>query len=244
MFNTTHKISMLSRKSTIVTNGLVLYYDAANTNSYPGTGTAWYDLSGNNNTGTLIDGPTYSSSNGGSILFDGFNDVISTPNSASLQLTTGLSLCCWVYIQNTSDGFFDLFTKQSYTSETNNSGYILRVFNGSFSVYGRLDLVLLNNAYNVAYSSENVVSLNTWHYLCGVYTGTQMILYINGTANASFNYSGNARSNTVNLTLGGYSGLTGYNLGGLMSIAQIYNRGLSASEIMINYNSQKGRFGL
>ena len=58
----------------IVTNGLVLFLDANNTNSYPGSGTSWYDLSGNGNTGTLTNGPTFSGENGGTIVFDGVDD--------------------------------------------------------------------------------------------------------------------------------------------------------------------------
>lgn len=58
----------------IITNGLVLHLDAANSKSYPLSGTVWNDLSGNNNHATLTNGPTYSSSNNGNILFDGVND--------------------------------------------------------------------------------------------------------------------------------------------------------------------------
>ena len=58
----------------IVTSGLVLALDAADRNSYPGSGTTWTDLSGNANNGTLTNGPTFNSANGGSIVFDGTND--------------------------------------------------------------------------------------------------------------------------------------------------------------------------
>ena len=61
----------------IVTDGLVLCLDAANSKSYPGSGTSWNDLSRNNNTGTLTNGPTYTSSFGGSSVFDGTNDYVS-----------------------------------------------------------------------------------------------------------------------------------------------------------------------
>ena len=71
----------LSRGPKIVTNGLVLYLDAANKKSYPGSGTTWTDLSGNNNTGTLTNGPTFDSNNGGSIVFDGTNDYVSNTMS-------------------------------------------------------------------------------------------------------------------------------------------------------------------
>ena len=62
-------------------NGLVLFLDAANRLSYPGSGTAWSDLSGNSNTGTLTNGPTFSAGNMGSILFDGTNDWINLPTA-------------------------------------------------------------------------------------------------------------------------------------------------------------------
>jgi hypothetical protein len=64
--------------SGIVTDGLVLWLDAGNTPSYPGSGTAWTDLSGNKNNGTLTNGATYNSGNGGSIVFDGNNDYVGT----------------------------------------------------------------------------------------------------------------------------------------------------------------------
>ena len=64
----------------IVTNGLVLYLDAANYQSYISGSTTWYDLSGNNNSGSLVNGPTYSSTNAGSIVFDGTNDYVGLPN--------------------------------------------------------------------------------------------------------------------------------------------------------------------
>ena len=66
----------LSHGPPIVTNGLVLCLDAADRNSYPGSGMTWTDLSGNGNNGTLTNGPTYSSVNGGSIVFDGVDDYV------------------------------------------------------------------------------------------------------------------------------------------------------------------------
>jgi len=66
----------LSRGPKIISNGLVLYLDAANNKSYPRTGTTWYDLSGNNNNGTLTNGPTFNSANGGSIVYDGADDSV------------------------------------------------------------------------------------------------------------------------------------------------------------------------
>jgi hypothetical protein len=70
----------------IVTSGLVLCLDAANKVSYPSTGTAWYDLSGNANTSTLINGPTFSGMNSGVIVFDGTDDYVSMPMNTNTRL--------------------------------------------------------------------------------------------------------------------------------------------------------------
>jgi hypothetical protein len=81
-----------------VTNGLVLYLDAGNTNSYPGTGTSWRDISGNSNNGTLTNGPTFNSANLGSIVLDGTDDYVNCGNNSSINITgTGLTLSAWVY---------------------------------------------------------------------------------------------------------------------------------------------------
>jgi len=72
----------------IVTDGLVLALDAGNTKSYPGSGTTWTDLSGNGNTGTLTNGPTFDSANGGSIVFDGTNDYVQVTGSITVTSAT------------------------------------------------------------------------------------------------------------------------------------------------------------
>jgi hypothetical protein len=78
----------------IVTNGLVLALDAADKNSYPGSGTTWRDMSGNNSNSTLTNSPTFNSANGGSIVFDGVDDyTTTTAGQAFYQYTNQLSVC-------------------------------------------------------------------------------------------------------------------------------------------------------
>ena len=71
----------LSHSPSIITQNLVLCLDAANSKSYPGSGTTWYNLIPGGVNGTLTNGPTYSSANGGVIALDGVNDYISLTNS-------------------------------------------------------------------------------------------------------------------------------------------------------------------
>ena len=79
----------------IVTDGLVLYLDAANTKSYTGTGTTWYDLTKNGNNGVLTSGPVYNSENGGNITFDGVDDYVNLGNPNSLDILN-FTICAWV----------------------------------------------------------------------------------------------------------------------------------------------------
>ena len=80
----------VKNRNSIVTDGLVFYVDAGNGDSYPGSGTAWSDLVGSNN-GTLVNGPTYNSTNGGSFVFDGSNDYVEAGPIQPAQFT----LSCW-----------------------------------------------------------------------------------------------------------------------------------------------------
>ena len=88
----------VSYNSSIVTNGLVLCLDAGNPRSYPGSGTAWYDVSGNNKTGTLVNGPSYNSSNGGSFVFDGVDDYVNVNNFNVSHGTSNFTYSCWAYL--------------------------------------------------------------------------------------------------------------------------------------------------
>jgi hypothetical protein len=100
----------------IVTDGLVLALDAANTKSYPGSGTVWKDLSGNGNNGTLINGPTFDTGNLGSIEFDGVDDWTSFGNI----LNTG-----------TSDFTISAWVKSTSTATGNNNGIVYKRGTGS-----------------------------------------------------------------------------------------------------------------
>ena len=122
----------LSRGPKTITNGLVLYLDAANKKSYPGSGATWTDLSGNSNTGTLTNGPTFSAANMGSILFDGTNDYVDCGNNSSLQITQG-TISAWV---------------KSTTNDSTFRGIIVKATN-----YG----LFIKNGYLVTYDWGNVV---------------------------------------------------------------------------------------
>ena len=217
----------------IVTDGLVLYLDAANTRSYPGTGTTWSDLSRGGNNGTLTNGPTFNSGNGGSIVFDGSNDYVKPPASTTLQLTD-FTLSSWIKIntQNANQFIIDTSTNASF-----GYGYSYRITTDNKIRFWAYDA---NNNLN----STTTISPNIWYNILVTYNNTSKLqsIYINGVFDISNTHTNPFVVSTVtNLQIGGSSILGGY-LNGNISQTSIYNRALSSTEIRQNYNATKTRF--
>jgi len=99
-------VKLIKELDPVVTTGLQLYLDAGNASSYPGSGTTWTDLTVNGRNGTLTNGPTYSGTNGGSIVFDGTNDFVQCTGSLSAAalrnfsnavILTASSICSFIF---------------------------------------------------------------------------------------------------------------------------------------------------
>lgn len=208
--------------------GLVLYLDAGNAASYPGSGTVWTDLSGSGNNGTLTNGPTYSSADGGSIVFDGSNDFV----SGSISTLTSWSISLWYYSTDITSKL--VFYPFSGTATSSGLG-----FGGSFDV-NTINRWYFFDGTTTLSSPNNSISINTWYNLVVTKTGTSYDLYTNGSLSL--------RATGTNLSL------TQYNLGrrgdnnwyaaGRISQALIHNRAITSTEVTQNYNAVKGRYGL
>jgi hypothetical protein len=229
----------------IVENGLVLCLDAANKFSYPGTGTTWTDLSGNSNNGTLTNGPTFSAGNMGSILYDGADDQIDCGNNSSLNISTNLTLGIWVKFNSLSSDP-NLISKQWCSG--NQFSYSWAVLSDGRIYYG-FDSDGQCSSITGEYTSTNTVcTTGIWYCLNIVHTSTSINLYSNGisipgTLAGSY---GTIYTSTVPVRLGVYRNLSGAfasYLSGNISNVQIYNRALSATEVLQNYNATKSRFG-
>ena len=227
----------LTHSPKIVTNGLVLALDAANNKSYSGSGTTWSDLSGNNNTGTLTNGPTFSAANQGSIVFDGVDDYVAITN-LFLNTVTNVTLQGWVYISSTS--LKGTFIKVGGGS----NGYAIGVGGTNFDdsgnqiigLYSSVRWITTGSNYGTGWKfftlTLSATSLPTFHLngvLIGSYTGTNPITPTSGV------YIGQAIGDT---------GPSGRAFAGNIATTQIYNRELSATDILKNYNATKSRFGL
>lgn len=211
-----------------VTNGLVLHLDAGNPASYPGTGTTWFDLSGNNNNGTLINGVGYNSANGGSLVFDGVNDYVSIPNFSPLASSPAGTISNWSYVRQSKGYHFWgnlIFLVEIQSSQT----YRLR-FN-------------LNGDWREQYFIN--FPLNIYHKLDITWDGITTRMYINAqeVLSSTIDSSFSTFSNTTNQTLEISKRDDNYSN---VDIAQtfIYNRALTSEEIQQNFNATRGRFGL
>jgi hypothetical protein len=229
----------------IVTSGLVLALDAANIKSYPGSGTVWSDLSGNGYTGTLTNGPTFDSGNGGSIVFDGVDDTSDFGNILQLGLESR-TYCCWYKMNSTSQTDF-----ASLISKTDNDATAYRQALG-FSSTGNFRIVLRGES-NVNYDTitTNPKIDTNWHYLVWVinrtssyflYQDTILLDSLSISAISSQNFQLNRP-----LRIGSYNNNTNNPIlffNGNISQVSIYNRALTAQEILQNFNATRGRYGV
>ena len=224
----------------IVTEGLVLALDAGNKKSYPGSGTTWYDLSGNNIHGTLTNTPTYSSDFNGTFSFDGVNERVNLSSSSIIQnLTTNFTFQAYVRF-NTTGGQYGIFTKG-----TN--------FGGGWSVYVRQGPQFSLIGYNtsnvssglLAVSPAGGISTNNWYHITYTYNQVNVRCFINGTQVSSSSYSQTFNSTGINpyIAWDGALGDPDYWPGNISSV-KLYNRALTPQEVQQNYNATKSRFGL
>jgi len=216
----------------IVTNGLILALDAAKRDSYPGTGTTWNDISGNRNNGTLTNGPTFNSADGGSIVFDGVDDRVNLTSSPNL--TNNFSISIWTRITTSTPGHMFGF----YVSSSPFNGWALACS------FNPVNSGTLNFWDGTAWRNSGInISDSLLRYITVTINNTDLIsFYINGVFNISVQGS-NIPLYVGNKTIGSRSdGLTP--LKGNIYNTQLYNRVLSSTEILQNFNATKGRYGL
>jgi hypothetical protein len=257
------------RGPSIVRDGLIFYLDAANTKSYPGTGTTWFDNSGYGTNGTLVNGPTFSSANGGIIVLDGVNDRVSNTvnltqinnitNSSPFTFSSTLRLLAMPVVSAADVG--GILMKGSYNPSyglniifSGDSGGVrttARIYYGLRNLTGTAGVT--PGYGQIAESSNSSLTVGQWYKVDMVheFAGTThtLRLYINGvldkqttSTNALYpiNFQNTAAMSISNQVIGGNE----LSLNIEISNTQIYNRALTAQEILQNYNATKSRFNL
>ena len=222
----------------IVTNGLVLWLDAGNLNSYSGSGVTWGDMSGSGNSPTLANSPTYSTDNGGILDFDGVDEYadLGSPSPANLNNEYATHEV-WVKMDTPNSG-----TNQQIIARRN-------VNDGTFTMLKAannfLQFITRNSDNTRLIMTLNSVLSTNWTHLVHTYDGTTVSGYVNGTLdNSSTAISGPLNtSGTFYMQIARNSNNINY-FNGKLGVVRAYNRSLSAAEILQNYNAQRGRFGV
>ena len=219
----------------IVTSGLVVHLDAGNSNSYPGSGTTWNDLSGNGNNGT-ISGATYDSANGGSLSFDGTNDYVTTGTTLTdadeLFANTGTAWSTSSWFNVDVIGGADKAVTGRGGGTGSSATYVVYINTADLRVRLRGGTIT-----NISTS----IATNTWYNVVVTWDGTTANGYLNGQFVTTLAV-GTASKQTNTFTIGATASGTSSEFDGKISQTLVYNKALTASEIQRNYNALKGRY--
>jgi hypothetical protein len=211
----------------IVTDGLVLYLDVANTRSYPGTGSTWSDISKNENNLTLVSSPTYTTTS--YFTFNGSTQY-ATGNTTNVVPSTTYSKQVWFYLNDIADN--NLISSDP---------------GGHYMFFGSSNKLYAGNNNWVGFpnnlQSITTFSTNRWYNAAITFNTTDgMKLYVNGVLDTTYTTIKTAHTGNGSVNIASYG--TGNLLNGRISSAKVYNRTISANEVLQNYNATKSRFGL
>lgn len=245
-YNFSAEMARNQNQNSIVNKNLMLHVDAGNINSYPGSGTTWYDLSGFDRHGTLNNSPSFNTIAGGALTFNASNTYISLGNLGTIGNYQTIEV--WFYSTSVTNylNICDMNYNTYYPNQGNagprleqssaaslNSGWVWSGNTSNNSLYqGQTTAYTLyaNNWYNAVYVNNNG-TVNT-------YLNNTLI-----TSNQSSAYGFVTTYGDANIGRG-FSLAGNRYFGGYISIFRIYGRALTTSEVLQNYNAQKGRFGL
>lgn len=235
----TMRLGVIVEPQQLVTDGLVVRLDAANSKSYPGTGTAWNDVNSNSFPFTLTNGPVYDTN--GFFDFDGANDYAVRAHSTALKPTTAITLEQWLSADDWNAGTSSSNYKCSLSC-TSGGGYSHNIWSGIFTSY-----IYAGGGYRTP--TANVSSLVGWHHFVTTFDGRYTRLYVDGELKSTVDIgtSGNlisyvANSIFVGAEASGGTAPEGFYWDGKIGTTAIYNRALSATEVTQNYTVSKPRY--
>jgi len=228
----------------IIRDTLQVYVDAANKNSYPGSGTTWTDLSGNGRNGTLTNGPTFSTSEvDGYIQLDGVNDYITFGQNFNFT-TQAFTIGMWMKLLSWNAGS-GLNCVTFWKGDFQNNGYYhefnLNGQNGSFYTNQ-------SGASQLTSGPGPTVQtfLDNWMHLMFTRSGTSVTIYINGVSvnSSSGTHTNPATASTNNFIIGSYASATGNFTNMRIAMFYIWQKALSASDVLFTFNASRKRFGI
>jgi len=217
----------------IVTSGIQLYLDAADRNSYAGSGTSWNDLSGNANNATLVNGVSYVSSNSGALVFDGSDDYGTVSNDMTSG-TGNFAVSVWVYKTDTVENRYvwDFGSNGGTLVSGTSIAQGFRYYNPTTGVGSSL------------YTSGPVHAENTWYNIVISRISGTTYFYSNGSLVTSGADGGNIGTWGTTFSIGRYGGGGYVHQGRISNILVYKNKGLTPNEVLQNFNAMRGRFGV
>jgi hypothetical protein len=230
----------------IVSSGLVLYLDAGNVLSYSGSGSTWTDLSGNSNTATLTDSPTYDSSNSGSLLFNGSTQWATITNPSTLR-NQDFTVSIWFKPATQSAAVKSIIDFDHGTSPF--QGWVIQSEDATTNRYWYLayyDGAAFQPVDNFGAGKGMQWTSSVWQNFVFTKSGTSCIGYRNGTQI----FTATAASATVsylssrNMRIAAAITPAGREFNGNISQVLMYNRAITSTEVTLNYNATKTRYGL
>jgi len=221
----------------VVTNGLQVYLDAANSRSYSGSGNTWYDLLGNRNF-TLLNSPSFiANSAGGSIGFTAANSHNAT--ASSLPSLSTWTVEVWIFHTGVSTGTYPAIICEALGGGALN----FALFSPNYSV-SNFQLQTGYYVGNVWYWTNNYnIAQNNWYHIIASYDGSNVRLYVNSVLQLTTASVATPISSNSGIYLMRRWDTADY-FGGHLSTVKIYNRALSQQEVLQNYNATKKRYGL
>ena len=230
----------------VVRDGLIFYVDAGLSASYPGSGTTWFDLSGNNDNATL-NGAQYNSSENGSIVFDGSNDYvgISSLDATLATLISGSNDFSVSYWFNADSFPPSTNYTVSYVLLNAGSRRLYLVFGDSAPVDQFSVRTKQGGTWRSVVQNNSALSINTWYNMVLTYSSsTGFILYQNGTSVDTSSQNGTfSNDGTTDPYIGALDSSNRF-FDGKISQVLIYDKKLTTAEVTQNYNTIKGRYGL
>lgn len=234
-------IALIDSNPDIITSNLVINLDAADINSYPGYGSTWYDISGNDRDITLFNTPTFSNDNEGILRFTRSNFEYGESNSALPNLTNWTAEA-WVKFHTVPSagnvttvitGEYDLISKLNFSIGTNLQPTNAKIYAGFFDGAWRNT--------NTGFTPVKDI----WYHLVGTYDGARIKLYVDGSQNDTGNIIASPQSGgklRIARRWDDVANNSNYFLDSTIPVVRIYNRALNATEVLKNYNAVKSRY--
>jgi hypothetical protein len=213
----------------VITSGLVLELDAGNVKSYQSGSTTWFDKSGNARNGTLTNGPTFNTGSLGSIVFDGVDDYV----TGSFSTLNDFTISCYVKSNDITSAL------RFYPIGLNFSG---SAFGGGIWFGGSFAPANTAGIYdgNTFITGSSGITTNTWTFVTVTRQSSTSTVYINNSTPVQGSISSNP---IIQYTIGKRTD-NNWPYNGNISLIQVYNRALSASEVQQNFNATRARFGI